>query len=118
MKKFVGYLALVVMAFINQSENAVLAQVPSNSKYLKVSVIPEPVRVTPGNALYQINKNTVIVASGEDQVRSANFLRSYIMKSYNVDIPVIPAKDEKGKEIKIKKNDDPEIKHIVLIFYC
>ncbi len=114
MKKIVGYLAIVVMVFINQSENALLAQVPSNSKYLKTSVIPEPVRINPGDALYQININTVIVASGEDQMRSANFLQSYIKRCYNVDVLIIPAKDEKGKEVKIKDNKDPELKHIVL----
>ncbi len=28
---------------------------------------------------------------------------------YNVDISIIPAKDEKGKEVKIKDNKDSEI---------
>lgn len=38
----------------------------SNSKFLKISIIPEPVRVIPGEGSYEINDNILIVASGVD----------------------------------------------------
>jgi hexosaminidase len=114
MKRLWGFTALCSMVLANLTLSPAMAQVPSNSKHLKVSIIPEPVKVVPGINSYRINKNTVIVASGEEQLKSAKFLKDYILKYYNVELAIIPARDANGKEIKIKKNKEAEIKHVVL----
>jgi len=102
------------MILTNQTGSAVFAQLPSNSKFLKFSIIPEPVKVVTGSKSFTVNKNTAIVATGEEQLKSAKFLQSYILKYYGVDMVIMSGKDEKGKEIKIKDNNETAIKHIVL----
>jgi len=113
MKKVLSVLALIIMILSNQTVSAAISTTASNSKHLKVSIIPEPVRVTTGSNAYCINHKTVIVASDNEQLRSARFLQSYILKYYNVNVDIVPLKDSKGKELKIKTNKDKDVKYIL-----
>ncbi|MEN6619371.1 MAG: beta-N-acetylhexosaminidase [Rikenellaceae bacterium] len=66
---------------------------------MKISIIPEPVRVIPGEGSYEINDNTLIVASGVDQLRSAAFLNNYLSKYYGFSLKIIADKPkEKSKK--------------------
>ncbi|MDP3453230.1 MAG: hypothetical protein Q8R90_09770, partial [Bacteroidales bacterium] len=57
------------------------------SRHLKHSIIPEPqlVIVNGGNA-FTINSNTVLLATGCEEVNSASFLKDYLSKYYGIDV--------------------------------
>lgn len=72
------------------------------------SIIPEPVRVTEGKNSFTIDKNTVILAQGEPELRSANFLKDYVLKHYNLNLKIVEQK------VKPHKNKKGEIRYIHL----
>jgi len=74
--------------------------IPTDTIHKMFSIIPEPVRILPGINQYVIDKNTIILAQGEDELRSANFLREYIDKHYDLKLEII---QEKKKARRSKK---------------
>lgn len=103
MKKFLLVFAIFFLFFADNS-NAM----KSNSKLLKQSIIPEPVRVTPGEGAFNINDKTLLVASDVDQLRSAAFLNSYISKYYGFKLDVV------AKAPKAKSNSQGNLQFINL----
>ncbi|MFA6334591.1 MAG: beta-N-acetylhexosaminidase [Bacteroidales bacterium] len=95
---------LIVLAifFLISTDNT--DAMTSNSKFLKNSIIPEPVKVVTGDDTFNIGNNTLIVAPGEDQLRSAAFLNSYISKYYGFKLEVVSkapkAKSSKGGNLQ------------------
>lgn len=92
MKKTIIVFAIFFLTFVSGILSCAdnMYAMTSNSKFLKCSVIPEPVRIVAGEGDFRISKNTLIVASGEDQLRSAAFLNGYISKYYGVELQVVP----------------------------
>jgi hexosaminidase len=94
MKKILFILTLLIMAA--SVNNKASASTTFDGAHLNVSIIPEPVKAIPGEKSYVIDKNTVILAPGEEEIRSANFLKDYISKYYGLNLEII-AKKEKAK---------------------
>lgn len=82
-----NFLVVFALFFLFSADNS--SAFTSNSKFLKQSIIPEPVLVTQGNGSFDIDENTVIVASDADQLKSATFLGSYISKHYGIKLKVV-----------------------------
>lgn len=72
------------------------------------SIIPEPVRVTPGENSFFIDNNTVILAQGEQEYKSATFLRNYLEKHYGLVLTIVRDK------VKPRKNKKGELRYIDL----
>ncbi len=103
MKKiFIGFIIL----FLILSDSTY--SMTSNSKFLKASIIPEPVKVVSGDGSFKISRNTLIVAEGEDQLRSAAFLNNYLAKYYGVKLEVVP------KSPRVKSGKDGNLQFIDL----
>jgi len=94
MKKLLIVFTIFFLFFAGNS-NAMI----SNSKFLKHSIIPEPVKITPGNGSYNIDEKTLLVASDADQLRTAAFLNSYIFKYYGITLKIV-AEAPKAKSDK------------------
>jgi len=92
-----NFLIIFAFFFLFYADNS--NAITSNSKFLKQSIIPEPVKVIPGEGSFDINENTLIVASDVDQLRSAAFLNGYISKYYGFKLKVV-SKTPKAKSSK------------------
>jgi len=92
-----NFLIIFAFFFLFSADNS--NAMTSNSKFLKQSIIPEPVKVIPGEGSYDINESTLIVASGDDQLRSAAFLNGYLSKYYGFKLKVV-SKTPKAKSSK------------------
>ena len=92
-----NFLIIFAFFFLFSADNS--NAMTSNSKFLKQSIIPEPVKVIPGEGSYDINESTLIVASGDDQLKSAAFLNGYLSKYYGFKLKVV-SKTSKAKSSK------------------
>ncbi len=54
----------------------------------QISIIPKPVSLITKQGNFVINENTVIVAGGEDEKKSANFLNDYLQQLYGFKLKV------------------------------
>jgi len=88
-----------VLLFLLSSDNSLA--MTTNSKFLKISIIPEPVKIVSGDTSFEINDNTLIVASDVDQLKSAVFLNGYLSKYYEFNLKVV-AEKPKNKSKKQK----------------
>lgn len=60
----------------------------SSAKAQEISIIPNPVSLTFEKGNFIITRNTVLVAGGEDEKRSAGFLNKYLQQLYGFKLPI------------------------------
>ncbi|MES1225013.1 MAG: glycoside hydrolase family 20 zincin-like fold domain-containing protein [Bacteroidota bacterium] len=53
----------------------------------QISIIPKPVKTTVKTGNFTITENTVIIAEGEDEKKSAAFLNDYLEEFYGLKLP-------------------------------
>ncbi len=89
-------LSLFLLLIIFQADKSFAST--KNNQLLKVSIIPEPVSVITGDCSFKVNENTVIVAKGDDQLKSAAFLNNYLSKYYGLNLKIVSKTPQTNNE--------------------
>lgn len=70
------------------------------------NIVPKPTSLIKKSGIFSITKNTPIIATTKDDIKSANFLNDYLKSCYGFSLPIKSISSSKGIFISSSPSDD------------